>query len=97
MECAQSPTTPQGSLPFHHVTLLMQSRPHHPPCQAFAAFSPGWEFHAPMAKAAAACLGELFTLSPTPSEQLPEGARQVWECPMYSRLSTPAMLLLAEE
>ena len=45
--------------------------------QAFASFSPGWEFHAPMAKAAASSLGELLALTPTPSETWPEGAEDV--------------------
>ncbi|GAX82609.1 hypothetical protein CEUSTIGMA_g10035.t1 [Chlamydomonas eustigma] len=46
-------------------------------CEAFASLAPGWDFHAPMAKAAASSLTELLMLAPTPSETLPEGAVEV--------------------
>ncbi|KAG1678184.1 hypothetical protein FOA52_016121 [Chlamydomonas sp. UWO 241] len=42
--------------------------------EAFISCQPGWEWHAPMAKAAAAAAAELLVLGPVPPEQLPKGA-----------------------
>lgn len=42
-------------------------------CEAFIMCSPGWEFHAPMAKAAATAAAELLSLTPAPPEAFPEG------------------------